>query len=316
VRLFVYEFVSAGGLGASAPESLRCEGEAMLQAIADDFAQLPDVQVTTVDERTLREGAADADATLIIAPEFNDILAERSQWVLDAGGRLLGSFPAGIALAADKLVMHDHWRQRGIQTPQTIPATVSPPTVFGPAWVLKPRYGAGAQATFRVRNAAEWRQTFALAHVECPQGGLIAQPFVPGLAASVSFLIGPLRCAALMPVVQRLSTEGRFLYLGGRLPMTDLLSMRAVRLASAALVGIEGLQGYVGVDLVLGAAEDGSEDYVIEINPRLTTSYIGLRRLCRDNLARAWLDAVNGHAVEFAWREGAVEFSADGTVRE
>jgi predicted ATP-grasp superfamily ATP-dependent carboligase len=315
VRLFVYEYVTAGGLGADPPESLRREGGAMLQAITEDFARLADVEVMAVDERTLRECATDADATLVIAPEFDDVLAQRSQWVLDAGGRLLGSSPAGIAPAADKLVIHDHWRRCGIRTPHTIPATASLPATFSAPWVLKPRYGAGSLATFRVRNATEWRETFAQAHVECPQGGLIAQPLVRGVAASVSFLIGPAQCVGLMPAVQRLSTEGRFRYLGGQLPLADPLAGRAMRLATAALVGIEGLQGYIGVDLVLGAAADGSEDCAIEVNPRLTTSYIGLRQLCRDNLARAWLDVVNGKPIEVAWKEGTVEFGADGTVR-
>jgi predicted ATP-grasp superfamily ATP-dependent carboligase len=74
------------------------------------------------------------------------------------------------------------------------------------------------------------------------------------------------------------------------------------------------LQGYVGVDLVLGAAEDASGDHAIEINPRLTTSYIGLRRLSRNNLARAWLDVLRGGDVTVMWENGMVEFEADGRV--
>ena len=96
--------------------------------------------------------------------------------------------------------------------------------------------------------------------------------------------------------------------------MPAVLRKRAVRLAHAAIAGIEGLQGYVGVDLVLGAAPDGTRDYAIEINPRLTTSYIGLRQLCRSNLAQAWLDVLDGRDVVLDWEEGPVEFRADGTV--
>ena len=47
-----------------------------------------------------------------------------------------------------------------------------------------------------------------------------------------------------------------------------------------------GLSGYVGVDVVLG--NDG-RDWAIEINPRLTTSYVGLRALAGFNLAEAML---------------------------
>ena len=44
-----------------------------------------------------------------------------------------------------------------------------------------------------------------------------------------------------------------------------------------------GLQGYVGVDVVLG--EETS--WLIEINPRPTTSYVGLRRVIDLNMAEA-----------------------------
>jgi predicted ATP-grasp superfamily ATP-dependent carboligase len=72
-------------------------------------------------------------------------------------------------------------------------------------------------------------------------------------------------------------------------------------------------RGFVGVDLVLGHASDGSEDVVIEINPRVTTSYVGLRRALEQNLAELMLDVVQGTAVEVS-RVNSVQFQADGTV--
>ncbi|MEY4189658.1 MAG: hypothetical protein RIR17_394, partial [Planctomycetota bacterium] len=48
---------------------------------------------------------------------------------------------------------------------------------------------------------------------------------------------------------------------------------------------------WVGVDLILGHNENGEEDYVLEINPRLTTSYLGARKgLPNNNLAKLWLN--------------------------
>jgi predicted ATP-grasp superfamily ATP-dependent carboligase len=75
------------------------------------------------------------------------------------------------------------------------------------------------------------------------------------------------------------------------------------------------LAGYVGVDVVLGDTEDGSQDQAIEINPRLTTSYIGLRRLARDNLAEALLALMAGqHVPSPRWHAGSVRFWPDGMV--
>jgi predicted ATP-grasp superfamily ATP-dependent carboligase len=69
------------------------------------------------------------------------------------------------------------------------------------------------------------------------------------------------------------------------------------------------------VDLVLGDAADGSRDWAMEINPRLTTSYLGLRTLATTNLAEAMLRVVRGEPIsEPRWRRGTVRFQADGTV--
>ena len=68
---------------------------------------------------------------------------------------------------------------------------------------------------------------------------------------------------------------------------------RACTLAEQALRTVPGLRGFVGVDLVLQNSVDdqaGSQDVVIELNPRMTMSYIGLRALCRQNLASLLFD--------------------------
>jgi predicted ATP-grasp superfamily ATP-dependent carboligase len=119
-----------------------------------------------------------------------------------------------------------------------------------------------------------------------------------------------------LPVFQLLSDDGRMKFLGGELPMPADLAARAVKLAQAAADAVPGLLGYVGVDLVLGEAADGSRDFAIEINPRLTTSYIGLRALAQDNLAGAMLRAARGELTEApAWKPGRVAFDSEGSIR-
>ena len=64
-----------------------------------------------------------------------------------------------------------------------------------------------------------------------------------------------------------------------------------------------------GVDMILGTDSFGSGDFVVEINPRLTTSYLGLRAACRDNLASAMLSAANGDNVTLSFSEENIAFS-------
>ena len=83
---------------------------------------------------------------------------------------------------------------------------------------------------------------------------------------------------------------------------------RARRIGRRALAEIPGLAGYVGVDLVLGDTE--ADDVAIEVNPRLTTSYVGLRQRTRTNLARVWLNLRAGRPTEpIEWSSDPLEFA-------
>lgn len=328
MHLFVYEYLSSGAAGdASARPSLQTEGWAMLSALLEDLARCPGVQISTlldpqrtpprywsdriVIQRTQPVAekdafcalAATADWSLVIAPEFDDILAERSRWVEEVGGRLLGSSPRAIHETADKQHLSQLWLARGIATP-------SPERTY--PLVCKPRFGVGSQATFLVHDEEELEQAKRRAYAEGWSGELILQRYSPGLAVSVAFLSGEGKKRSLPAVEQRLSRDGRFRYLGGRLPLPDNLDRRARRLAERAAECVEGLQGWFGVDLVLGKAEDGSGDVAIEINPRLTTSYLGLRRLARFNLAESLLAVARGSPMpSWQWGTDSIVFEAD-----
>jgi predicted ATP-grasp superfamily ATP-dependent carboligase len=60
------------------------------------------------------------------------------------------------------------------------------------------------------------------------------------------------------------------------------------RVGKGVVEAVGGFRGYLGVDLVMA----GDEVVVVDLNPRLTTSYIGLRRVINLNPAGAMLNAV------------------------
>jgi predicted ATP-grasp superfamily ATP-dependent carboligase len=340
MRVFVYEYLSSGALaGRPVAESLHREGWAMLAAVLQDCARCPDVDTITFldpllgysraplpsnvavlsvgldrEERLFRAEARTCDSALIIAPEFGDILAERCRWIEEENGCLLGPSAAAVRLTADKLELARHLRARGVPTPVTdsLQGAAAPGSF---PLVCKPRQGAGSQATFLVRNEEELVRCGDQSASEGARGEMIVQPYVPGTAVSVAFLLGPGQRLTLPAVEQTLSSDGRFHYRGGRLPLAPALDHRARRLAERAVQTVEGLHGYVGVDLVLGEAADGSADRVMEINPRLTTSYVGLRRLARFSLMEALLAVVRETPLP-AWEWGTerVRFQADGRV--
>jgi predicted ATP-grasp superfamily ATP-dependent carboligase len=211
-------------------------------------------------------------------------------------------------LTSDKLRLGRHFQHHAIPTPPCEP--LSPHPSFPFPLVHKPRFGAGSQATFLVSNAKELAACSAAGRNEGWQGEAIVQPFVEGAAVSVAFLLGPTQELALAPARQDLSRDGRFHYLGGELPLPSVEAARAEHLARKAVGIVPGLRGYVGVDLVLG-----QQDWVMEINPRMTTSYVGLQALTDANLAETMLRIAAGETVTpVNWRPGPVRFHADGYV--
>jgi predicted ATP-grasp superfamily ATP-dependent carboligase len=331
MRLFVYEWASCT---PGAAPALRREGQAMLQALLDDLRQAPGVHAVTllhaslplqppceihrVDEaghlQRFAQLAGDADGTIVIAPEIGQLLLGHVARVEQVGGRLLGPNSNAVALTGAKDLLADWWRRRAVPTPPLARFTgVGQPARF--PLVLKPRHGAGSTATFLVRRPEELAVCLAQARADGCGDDWIVQDFVEGQPASVAFLIGQAGTIPLVPATQHLSADGRFHYRGGTLPLPAPLAARATALGRRAVDGLPGLRGYVGVDLVLGPAEDGSLDFAIEINPRLTTSYLGLRALARSNLAGAWLAALRGKTPALHWHDATVTFDAHGGVQ-
>ena len=266
----------------------------MRDALVADIARIDGVEVIVfhdddapVDRERFRSACRAADWTFLIAPETNDCLASLADSALAAGGRLLGPSPAAIRLASDKFALFQHWQTHAVRTPATTEHELTDCEAFPVVW--KPRDGAGSMWTFLLRSANDVVRAKAILAQEADTGPMILQEYVPGLAASVAFLCGPAGYVPLLPANQSLSDDGRFTYCGGKIPLPYDLARRAVQLGQRAVDCVPGLLGYVGVDLVLGAAGDGSCDYAIEINPRLTTSYVGLRQLAEDNLAELML---------------------------
>jgi predicted ATP-grasp superfamily ATP-dependent carboligase len=320
MRVFLYEYLTATGLGrdpASPEHGMYLEGRAMRDAVVADFERIPGVEVFAFPDEAapaeplaFRGGVALSDWVLVIAPESEGILAGLVNAIPDPGNRLLGCSPAAITLTSDKLALAEHWRSHGVRTPATTEREPTPCEAFPVVW--KPRDGAGSTATFRLDTAFDAISAKAQLAAENHHGPMILQQFVPGRAASVAFLCGAGGNVPLLPTFQTLSTDGRFKYLGGIAPIPPQLAERAVRLAQPAVDCVPGLLGYVGVDLVLGDAAEGSQDYAIEINPRLTTSYVGLRQLADFNLAEAMLHAAAGKLEQpLRWKPGHVRFGAD-----
>lgn len=284
------------------------------------------------EDRLFREIIHSSDAVWIIAPETDNQLALRSLMYFEediAGSssprsrRFLGPMLGAIQVCSDKLALARLLLDNSIATPQTKP--------FVPIWehshwwnwpqwpsVIKPRDGAGSQNTFLVRNSVElWNACRELSAVlKKPNerasrvfDAFIQQPYFAGKTLSVALLIADDgSIIEVLPVAeQHLSDDGRFQYLGGRIP-ADISHESAAavqQLAQRACGAVLGLTGYVGCDIVL-PNDRPLEPVLIEINPRLTSSYLGYRLLTDDNVAARLIDP---NTPPLRWKSEAVTFT-------
>lgn len=293
----------------------------MLNAVMTDCAAIPDAVVETLtpahaphaleEEHALTATAARCDWAIVIAPEFDNILLQVCERIRSTGCTLLGSTSSAIALTSDKLALANYWRERGVPTPQTVPLSACHSLPF--PVVLKPRDGAGSEQVQLCRSRTAMETLLTHRHARENPRSLIGQPFVPGQAASIAFLVGPEQVVPLCPTFQHLSPDGRFTYLGGELPIPHPLAQRVVTLGQRAIAHIPGLLGFIGVDVVLGPNADGSDDVAIEINPRFTTSYVGLRAAAEFNIAEMLFSLARGKSVQFPrWKTHTIRFHSDG----
>ncbi len=342
MRILVYEWCCSGGLDgpdagrvvpgeaalrAAEAASIAREGRAMFTALLADAARDADVElVALVDaarplplprtarvcpvpagaevEVLCREAAA-ADATLIVAPETAGVLEGRVAAARMAGGRVVAPEAAFIRIAADKQATAAALAGAGVPVPAGRPLAAGEPwpTDFVRPAVRKSRDGAGGAGLIVIGPGDPLPQPAA--------HDTRLEAFVAGIPVGVSCLCGPAGIWTLAPLRQRFTAAPDVRYVGGDSLEGDLLRSRAEELARRSIeavaraAGGAAVAGWVGIDMILGISTD-APDRVLEVNPRLTTSFVGHARHGGPSLVRALLDAADGRSPRGGVR-GAIE---------
>jgi predicted ATP-grasp superfamily ATP-dependent carboligase len=293
VKIFAYEHITGGGfIGLPLPASLRAEGELMLRSLVGDLAGIADVRVVTMCDRRIdpadlpaechvvRDSAewskvfaelvAASDALWPIAPETDGTLESLSRAALAAGRILLNSRPEAVQLTASKRRTARALAAARVAAVPTFRLGDVRPTKKS-VWVVKPDDGCGCQGTRLCEDleaAAFWIEA------QPKPEHYVLQPYVPGEPASLCVLARDGTAWVLSVNRQRIAVrDDSFVFLGSVVNgLADDARGRCRRLAERVARAVPGLWGFFGIDLVL--AERGP--VVVEINPRLTTSYAGL----------------------------------------
>ena len=304
MNLLVLEWCCSGlgGDPASLPGSLVREGLAMLRGVLESLRSTRDIQAKTILHPHLSRQlspdlqvphnfeiryfeipwaqlAQSFETLWPIAPETDRILLDLVSHTRPLFGNLLAPGTSLIEMATDKKKTFEHLNAKGLPTPETISPGEIPRTHLGQVshapWVLKRRDGAGSQDMRLLEHPSEAADLNA--------NEWILQPLVSGKPVSQAILGGPKGCWFCPPCFQTISSDGAFTYQGGETPIPPDLAYRTRILAERLVATLPSWQGWLGVDMILG--ERGEHDRILEINPRLTTSFIGLDHAAGGNLA-------------------------------
>ena len=287
------------------PPSLKQEGLAMLQAILRDCLEIEGLElVTTLDPRielaqdlmsaeviksTILRDADDyqvivqglsreVDGVLLIAPESEGLLSGFIAELEDRQIQHFNSDSQSIKICADKLQCEQHLRAAGLAVVQSLSAVEIKQAVG--THIIKPRSGVGSEGLEIIPA-----EDLAARSIDLDE--TLVQPLLRGQHASM-YLLCWRGAARILSCNEQCFSHGISPRLQACRVNSESISIALEELASAIAKALPGLSGYVGVDYI----ETEQGPVLIEINPRLTSSYVGLSAAIKQNVAALCLQTV------------------------
>ncbi|RLF21505.1 MAG: hypothetical protein DRN15_05335 [Thermoprotei archaeon] len=200
------------------------------------------------------------------------------------GDKYMGPEPRLVELFSDKWQAIKELKELGFSVPKTILLKgdhVGVRPLKYPV-VIKPSNGAGGTGITMACKEEELERALRSAKAVSSKPYVLLQELIDGIHASISIITSSdheLLLVSSNAQLIEITKEGKFRYRGGVLPLR-YYAEKAVELARRLIKAFPGLRGYFGVDVVWR----GDVPYIMEINPRITTSYLGLSRLIGSKL--------------------------------
>lgn len=246
----------------------------------------------------------ECDRVLLIAPEIEQELEYWTSFVNQRRADLPLHGLTFVGWASDKWKTFLECVRRGSATPRTwlqleqfkydLAQQKNSRTRWDDNFLIKPRTGAGSigirPATSEALLLTESRDGQSANDKSVDQldlGNSIIQERVVGRSVSILCLVTPANIICFPPSKQVVDPHS-FEYLGSDIPVDNDDAARA-SVAVRNLLENTIASGFVGVDLILEDLSDGGRDYVVDVNPRLTTSYLAVRKAIDVNPMQLWL---------------------------
>jgi len=289
MKHFLFEFITGGGLtGQTLPDSLIREGRIMVETILKELIACGYIKISiTKDHRiesfsqnvkehivhrsfeeVLPELIKESDICWLIAPETGNCLYNLTDLFLKNASIFIGSDLDSVNTTSSKLITCRVLQEANITTPKTVLLNeVIPDSDSG--WIIKPNDGVGAENCVYIREKHQLEEKITIIDA----GNYVIQPFIDGEHMSMSLFVYNKNIQLLSCNKQEIIFKNNLVNLASIVVNEYLLYANEMReIAKNIVSAIPGLSGYIGIDLI----RFDNKFFVIDINPRFTTSYAGL----------------------------------------
>ncbi len=246
----------------------------------------------------------------IIAPEFSNILYDLTKIVKNHNKILLSTNLEGIRIGTSKIITHNFFKNSEIPTPKTylIPYKeknldydfiIEKFNKFKKPIVIKPEEGVGAESIYYFETENQIKEFFlSIKDIIEYERNYIIQEYIEGRDLSLS-LIGasyslnsqvqyPLILSVNFQDINIKSFKYKSEYFGGYTPVENQKEVIKELDFFFRKFNLSKFNGYFGIDFI---SKSDKSPCFIEINPRLTTSYVGLRNTINQNPAKLILNS-------------------------
>ncbi len=201
--------------------------------------------------------------------------------------------------------LHEKWQSEDPLTPLKL--------------IIKPLTGVDCEDIVILEDIGDL--TLDLDKIFKPGSRILVQEYIEGTDVSVSLISDGKKAIPISlneQFVELKDDKGR--YLGGKIPFESEYEKEAFDIATKAVEAIDGLKGFVGVDLIINADEkDIYSVYLLEINSRFTTPYVGLKQISNINIGKSIIELIDGKITIEDLNislDGEVEFMKSGESLE
>lgn len=315
MKFLVYEHTLAE-TGDKDFSHIICEGYAMLNGVAADLKSLNHhvtvilskhfrnystylssdriVFVSSFEEREkiVNKILSEVDAAVAVAPETGGLLYDIVKKIEKKGCLFLNCPSDTLRKFTRKSTIYEVLAREDVSIPKILKAsfnekasTISEKvrSVGYPA-IIKPEDGVGCSGISLIEDQSQIPTALNKVKKDTSFEEFIIQEYIEGTHASLSILCNHSDKIILSLNGQWINLQSSYSesqYLGGFIPLKSKRKIKdlAYKTAEKTVKALDPLKGYVGVDVIL----TGKKVYVVDVNPRFTTSYIGLRKTLKSN---------------------------------